>query len=63
MRKDDVVVRIGGRDVSDLQATVEAVRSAKPGGKLDVRVRRGSEEMDLTVRVGLVPFEVLAELN
>jgi len=63
LKKDDVVLRIGGRDVSDLQATVEACRAAKPGGKLEVRVRRDGKEMDVTVRVGLLPFEVLAELG
>jgi len=35
----------------------------KPGGKLVVRVRRDAKETDVTVRVGLLPFEVLAELD
>jgi S1-C subfamily serine protease len=63
LKKDDVVLRIGGRDVADLQATVEACRAAKPGGKLEVRVRRDGKEMDVTVRAGLLPFEILAELG
>ena len=63
LKRDDVVLRVAGRDVGTLMATVDAVRSAKPGGRLELRVRRGSEERDVTVRVGLVPFEVLAELE
>jgi uncharacterized protein (TIGR03067 family) len=63
LKKDDVLVQVGGRDVTDLQATVEACRAAKPGGKLEVRVRRDGKEMDITVRVGLLPFEILAELG
>jgi S1-C subfamily serine protease len=63
LKKDDVLLKVGGRDVSDLQAAVDAVRAARPGGKLEVRVRRGEKETELTVRAGLLPFEVLAELD
>lgn len=63
LKKDDLLLKVGGRDVSDLQGAVEAVRSARPGGKLEIQVRRDGKDKDLTVRVGLLPFEVLAELN
>jgi uncharacterized protein (TIGR03067 family) len=63
LKKDDVVLKIGERDVSDLQGAVEAVRAVGPGTKLEVRVRRAGKETDLTVRVGLLPFEVLGELD
>jgi uncharacterized protein (TIGR03067 family) len=63
LKKDDVLVRIAGRDVTTLLGAVDAVRATKPGGKLELRVRRGADEQDLTVRVGLVPFEALAELD
>ena len=63
LKKGDVVLQIGGRDMTDLQGTVDAVRAARPGGKLVVRVRRDAKETDVTVRVGLLPFEVLAELD
>jgi uncharacterized protein (TIGR03067 family) len=63
LKKGDVLVKVGGRDVSDLQAAVDAVRSVPPGRKLEVRVRRGGKEAELTVRVGLLPFEVLGELD
>jgi uncharacterized protein (TIGR03067 family) len=63
LKRDDVIVRVGGRDVADLQAAADAVRAVGPGAKLEVRVRRDGKEIDLTVRVGLLPFEVLAELD
>jgi hypothetical protein len=49
--------------VATLEATIEAVRAVKPGARIELRVRRGAEEKDVTVRVGLLPFEVLAELG
>jgi uncharacterized protein (TIGR03067 family) len=63
LQKDDVLLKIGGQDVTGLQEAVDAVRAVKPGGKLVVRVRRDGKETDITVRVGLLPFEILAELG
>jgi uncharacterized protein (TIGR03067 family) len=63
LRKDDVILRVGSQDVNDIHSAVEAVRQAKPGGELTVRVRRSGEERDVTIKVGLVPFTVLALLN
>jgi uncharacterized protein (TIGR03067 family) len=63
LKKGDVVLRVGSRDVSDVLSTVEAVRQAKPGERLTVRIRRDGAEQDVIVKVGLVPFTALAQLD
>ena len=63
LKKGDVVLAIGGTGISDLKGAVNAVRKAKPKGDLAVRVRRGDKEQDVTVRVGLLPFTILAGLE
>jgi uncharacterized protein (TIGR03067 family) len=59
LKKDDVLLRIGGEVPADLQAAVQAVRDVRPGSDLAFRVRRGGKERDVTVRVGVVPFFLL----
>ena len=56
LKKDDVVLRVGGSAVADLNGTIEAVRKSKPGDKLVVKVRRDGKEVDVTVPVGVFPF-------
>jgi hypothetical protein len=49
--------------VSDLASAVEAVRATTPGADLVFRVRRGDKEMDVTVKVGVIPFQFLVGLT
>jgi uncharacterized protein (TIGR03067 family) len=59
LKKDDVILKVGAVEATDLKTTVDAVRRQKPGGELVVRVKRGGEEKDLTVKVGLFPCTLL----
>jgi hypothetical protein len=63
LRKDDVVLGVGGAPASDLRTTVDAVRRAKPGSELAVRVRTGDKEREVKITVGLLPFTLLAGLE
>lgn len=63
LRPDDVLVNVAGDAVTDLRSAVEAVRRAKPRSELPLRIRRGQEEMEFKVTVGVVPFPVLAGLE
>jgi uncharacterized protein (TIGR03067 family) len=63
LRKDDVVLKVAGGAVTDLRSAVDAVRQAKPGSMLTFRIRRDGKESDVTVKVGVLPFSVLAQLD
>jgi uncharacterized protein (TIGR03067 family) len=59
LKKDDVLLKVGGADATDLRGVVALVRQARPGSDLAFRVRRGGEEREIVVRVGVLPFFLL----
>lgn len=63
LRKDDVLLEVGGVKVADLRSAVEAVRRAKPRSELNLRIRSDGEEREVKVKVGLFPFTILAGLE
>jgi uncharacterized protein (TIGR03067 family) len=63
LKRDDIVLKVGATAASDLDATVKAVRAAKPGDKLDFRITRDGKEMTVTVKVGVLPFSLVAGLG
>jgi uncharacterized protein (TIGR03067 family) len=63
LREGDVLLEVDGARVADLRSAVEAVRRAKPRSELRLRVRRDGEEREVKVKVGLLPFTVLAGLE
>jgi uncharacterized protein (TIGR03067 family) len=63
LRPKDIVLKIGGQDVTDLRGAVEACRKTMPGSKLVIRVLRDGQEMDITVTVGVVPFTGMTLLD
>jgi C-terminal processing protease CtpA/Prc len=63
IKTNDVVLKVNGAEVADLQATVNSVRKAKPGEKIELLVRRGKEEKTLTAKAGVLPFMYVARLN
>jgi uncharacterized protein (TIGR03067 family) len=62
-KKDDVIVKVGGTAVDDLPGAINLVRKAKPGEKLDFRIRRGKDESTITVKVGVLPFALVVGLG
>lgn len=52
LRGDDIITRIGDRNVPDLQAMTDALRSHRPGDTVDVVVRRGDATTTLRATLG-----------
>ena len=52
LRGDDIITRIGERNVTDLQAMTEALRSHQPGDTVDIVVRRGEGTTTLRATLG-----------
>jgi uncharacterized protein (TIGR03067 family) len=50
LKKDDVIVTLGGVEATDLRAVVGMVRQAKPGRELTLRIGRGGKERDIAAR-------------
>jgi uncharacterized protein (TIGR03067 family) len=59
LKKDDVLVKVGGEAATTLQGVIKAVRAVKPGSELTLRIKRDGKEQDVTVKVGVVPFFLL----
>jgi uncharacterized protein (TIGR03067 family) len=59
LQKDDLILKIGGQEPTDLLDSVKTIRNAKPGGELLFRIKRGGKEIDLKVKVGVAPFFLL----
>jgi serine protease DegQ len=52
IRLGDVIVAVGGREVVDLNATLNAIADVPPGKTVPVRVLRRNQELALSVTVG-----------
>jgi len=59
LMKDDIIVSVGGQPASELLAVVMACRQATPASELALRIRRGEKELDVTVKVAVLPFLLL----
>src|SRR5262249_30739759 len=59
LKKDDVIVKVGTEPATDLKTVIGLVRQVKSGSDLTISIRRGEQNRDITVRVGVVPFYVL----
>ena len=51
LRPDDVVTRVGGREIGVPRELVEILRERQPGETLEMAVRRGAETIALTARL------------
>jgi uncharacterized protein (TIGR03067 family) len=59
LKKNDIILKIDGSDVSDLPATVRTIRQVKPGTKIAFRLKRAGTEKDVSVKAGVLPFMLL----
>jgi uncharacterized protein (TIGR03067 family) len=57
--KDDIILKIGDQDATDLKGTINLIRKVKPGGELTLRVKRDGKEKDFTVKATVIPFYLL----
>ena len=63
LMKDDVLLAVGGAGVSRIRQAVEAMRGAKPGEELSLRIRRTGKEQEVKVKVGVLPLTVILQLE
>jgi uncharacterized protein (TIGR03067 family) len=56
LKKDDLILKVNGNAVEDLQQTVGQMRQLKPGSDVVLSIRRDGRERDITVKVGVAPF-------
>jgi uncharacterized protein (TIGR03067 family) len=63
MKKGDVILSVGTTAVTELEATVKAVRQAKVGAKLEFQIKRDGKDMTVTVTVGVLPFQYTTLLD
>jgi serine protease Do len=55
LKPDDVILKLDGKEVGDLQDFVKHVKSSKPGDKLTLTVRHEGKEQEIKVTVGEPP--------
>ena len=55
LKADDVVVKLNGKEVTDLQEFVKAVRATKVGDELKLVVKREGKEKEIKIKVGKKP--------
>ena len=47
LRRGDIIVRVNGRDVADVDACIHAIGSYLPGDRVQLTVRRGEKEVEI----------------
>jgi putative serine protease PepD len=55
LRTGDLVIEVAGERIETGDELREAIDARKPGDELELKVRRGSEERDVTVELGTRP--------
>ena len=56
LKKDDIVLQVGTTAASDLKTVIDAVRQVRPASDLTLRVERDGKEIEIRIRVGVLPF-------
>jgi S1-C subfamily serine protease len=52
LQAGDVVIALDGRQIADFASLVQAVDNHNPNDSIVLRVRRGSEQLDIRIRLG-----------
>jgi serine protease Do len=52
LKEGDVVIRFGDKEITDFSSLKEAVDDHNPGDKVTAKVKRGEEELEVTVTLG-----------
>ncbi len=55
LQEGDIFVKLDGKDIESVEDLIGAVQEAGAGAKLKITVRRGGEEMDLTLKLAERP--------
>lgn len=60
LRAGDVLTRLGEKEIASADAAYGALNAKSPGDELQVKVRRGDEELTLDVKLAKLPEEILS---
>lgn len=52
VKEGDVVTRFGDKDITDFPSLVQAVLDHNPGDKVTAKIKRGEEELEVTITLG-----------
>jgi serine protease Do len=55
LKEDDVILKLGDKDVTEVEKFVEMVRALKPGDEITLTVKRGKDEKKIKAKVGERP--------
>jgi S1-C subfamily serine protease len=55
LKAEDVVLKMNGQHVTDVQSFVQKVRDTKPGDEIKLVVKRDGKEQEIKVKVGKKP--------
>jgi S1-C subfamily serine protease len=55
LKADDVIVKLDGKEVADLEAFVKAIKAHKAGDKIALQVLRDGKEMEIKITLGEAP--------
>jgi S1-C subfamily serine protease len=57
MKEGDIVIAMDGEKVEDYDGLIKLLKKKKRGDKAEFKIKRGSEELTLTLRLGYYPEE------
>jgi uncharacterized protein (TIGR03067 family) len=59
VKTDDLILKVGDTPATGLKQVVELIRAVRPGTDVTLRVQRGDQERDITIRARVLPFYVI----
>jgi len=63
LRQGDVITRFDGKDIKELRDLTRSVAATRPGTKAPITIWRDGHEMQLSVDVGKMPAQAVAEAS
>jgi RNA polymerase sigma factor (sigma-70 family) len=57
VKVDDVLLKVGDKEIKDTETAVSALKALKPGDKVTMRFKHGDKERDLTITLGKWPAD------
>ncbi len=59
VKQNDVILKVGTTAITTFMELIDLVRQVRPGSDVTLRIRRGDQEQDITIRAGVRPFMLL----
>jgi len=61
VKAEDIVLKLADKRVKDSNSAVNDLKSLKPGERVAIHIKRGDQEMGMTIRLGKWPAELKAD--